>query len=258
MRRPVLYPYPSRRDVLRVSTAATASFIFPSSQVQANPLLLAIIPALISGVASIIAASVQAREREQNEYSRGQEDLRQAKQDLSDFQAKAYTDREQQGRDSTVENWVNRPDVMLSYKIGYESYRHRPVTAPVCSRFGRQDTLLSFDDGFIRIDKGNNRHFMHGGEIEAAHDFLKKHGRMPMPLDGPLELTNRQQEPFRAEIARSYKMPISDFNEKYAILGSRPYSANGQSPDYWLHSVIDRDLLEQRRGQQVGFIETLG
>ena len=79
---------------------------------------------------------------------------------------------------------------------------------------------------------------------------------MPMPLDAPHTLGNAQQLAVRKNLASQYRLSQRDFDSRFGVYGSRPYSLDTGKADYWLHSVVDTGMYENGRPQQIGFIET--
>jgi hypothetical protein len=254
----------SRRQALQAAVAVPLLSIGARQPASANPFLLAIIPALITGMFSLLAANVQARERARNEAKGYEESLKQARIELATFDRrrlqKEYEDREKQGRDALVLAWIKAgvDAGIIDYKVAFEVARQRLLTTSVARSVGIGNVNLGFEDGFVKVAVGQKESYMHGGELGVARDWLEKTGRMPVPLDTPLILTNSRQATVRNEIARAFRTSPKEFDSKYAIFGSRPYSIGTNRTDYWLHSVVDTDLYAANQRQQIGFIETIG
>lgn len=255
----------SRRRFLQSASGVAALGVMPYRLASANPVLLAIVPAIITGVFGLLSAHVQVRERQRStdaELARSRETLARSRETLVRYRERQmrreFKDRQRQDRNARVVAWIKAgvEAGMIKHKVAFDVARERLLTAAVSPAVGLNGAAIDFEDGFVRVARGSRAEYLHGGELEVAGSYLRNTGRMPLPLDAPRTLGNAQPLAVRKNLASRNRLSQRDFDSRFAVYGSRPYTLDTGKADYWLHSVVDTGMYESGRPQQIGFIET--
>lgn len=250
----------SRRRFLQAASGTAALGLLSPRLARANPALLAIVPAIITGSIALLVADLQIREQRRQKKEDGE--LRQVRNEIYRLRERQlrreFEDRQRQDRNALVVAWIKAGVEVgvIDHKVAFDVAKGRLLTAAVSQDVGLNGAALDFEDGFVRVAGGNRSEYMHGGELEVAGSYLRNTGRMPIPLDAPHTLGNAQQLMVRKNLASRYRLSQRDFDSRFAVFGSRPYTLNNGKTDYWLHSVVDTEMYESGRPQQIGFVET--
>lgn len=247
-----------RRFIHLASTSAALGLVSHGRPAMANPYLLAIVPAIVTGVFSLLNTFTDIRLRQRQTDA----ELLRAREDVERYRARMlrreFEDRQKQDRDALVVAWIKAgvDAGMINYKVAFDVAKSRLLTLDVSSAIGLNNAGLGIEDGFVRVQSGARTEYMHGGELQVAGTYLQRTGRMPIPLDAPQTLGNSAQLAARKALAAAYGMPQREFDGRYAIYSSRPYTLGKGNTDYWTHAVVNEPLYNEGRPQQMGFIET--